>query len=103
MSLFYSCCQVIIEAVRGTSYQGDIALDDISFDDSCVPFYGTLPTPQPTTTRPPTTPPCKATEFYCRKDGKCIDAAKRCDYKKDCTDGSDEVSCGKFHCECITG
>ena len=42
---------------------------------------------------------CKPdTEFHCRDGSACIDLSKRCDYRPDCADGSDERGCG----ECLT-
>lgn len=64
--------QVVIEGVRGDNYDGDIALDDVSFTTSCVPFYGQLPiAPIPSPTPKPVTPPsqCSTAEFNCVKEG----------------------------------
>lgn len=35
---------------------------------------------------------CKNDEFKCN-NGQCIPVRKRCDRKRDCQDGSDEISC----------
>lgn len=72
------CLQIVVEAVRGDSYTGDIAIDDISFDMGCKRFVGQLPyapTPPPTNV-PPTTLPhhCTTAEFNCVNQGahSCI-------------------------------
>ena len=36
--------------------------------------------------------PCKENQFNCR-NGTCIDMEQRCNQRKDCTDGSDEMEC----------
>ena len=73
---------------------GDIAIDDVSFL-GCFPYRKPLPTPAPSTTPKPTTTPCQANQFYCPGDGVCIASKKKCDYKVDCKDGSDERNCGR--------
>lgn len=84
--------QVIIEAELGDGYQGDMAIDDVSFE-GCTAYYGPLPTAVPTTT---TTTPCMNHQIYCSADAKCIDGRMKCDHRKDCSDGEDEINCGKF-------
>ena len=93
MSLIHSSFQVVIESVRGSSYLGDIAIDDLSMTQFCRPYTGPPPTAPPSTIPPPTTNPCPGIQYQCT-DGTCIQSSKRCDYRKDCNDGSDEVNCG---------
>ena len=39
--------------------------------------------------------PCGSTsKFLCRKTDEYIDISKVCDFRKDCSDGSDELNCG---------
>lgn len=86
--------QVVIEASRGTSYRGDIALDDISFSPGCQQYTGTIPTAATTlSTAPPTVNPCGAGKWQC-KNSVCIDVTKKCNFVSDCSDGSDEADCG---------
>jgi len=44
------------------------------------------------TTPSPST--CAYYEFQCR-DGSCIDERQKCDGRPDCSDGFDELECGK--------
>ena len=53
--------KVVIEAIRGKSYQGDIAIDDISFTPGCKPDFKATLTPDRLTPAPD--PNCKAGEF----------------------------------------
>ena len=39
---------------------------------------------------------CAQGQFRC-SDGVCIDERRKCDGARDCTDGSDELNCGKQH------
>lgn len=82
--------QFVIEGKRGTSFRGDISIDDISFADGCVvDLTGTLD-PNPITPSPP--PGCVSGQFSCT-DGTCISADDVCNFRKDCTNGYDELSC----------
>lgn len=38
---------------------------------------------------------CKSDEFFCVEDKLCIPAIKKCDFREDCPDKSDEKECGK--------
>eukprot|EP00795_Rhopilema_esculentum_P012712 gene12712-3431_t len=82
--------RVVFEGKRGGGFQGDIAIDDVSFTPGCnVDFSVTLP-PNIVTASPP--PGCQSGEFRC-KSGQCISAKLFCDFKNDCSDGSDEATC----------
>jgi hypothetical protein len=69
--------QIIFEATIGIgiSWQGDIAIDDIRFDQCAYPA-------------PPAI--CPTGYFKCNS-GHCVPPQLRCDYQTDCCDGSDEV------------
>lgn len=49
---------------------------------------------------------CSDGEFVCVVHGECVASSKVCDFRQDCSDGSDEINCGKtfifssltFHC-----
>lgn len=36
---------------------------------------------------------CPSWQFMCT-DGRCLSLFKKCDFIKDCRDGSDELNCG---------
>ena len=89
--------QVVLEAVVGDGYAGDIAIDDTSFTAGCIPSNVNLVTV--TTAKPsPTTPnPCAANgQFMCLENNQCINQTKVCDFVVDCPrpGGSDEANCG---------
>ncbi|CAF4949732.1 unnamed protein product, partial [Rotaria magnacalcarata] len=89
--------QIVLEAVVGDGFAGDIAIDDTSFTTSCILSNINLPTdttPVPTTTTPNQ---CVANgQFMCVENGQCIGKEKVCDFKIDCPTpgGSDEAQCG---------
>uniref|UniRef100_A0A672L9B0 Heparan sulfate proteoglycan 2 n=1 Tax=Sinocyclocheilus grahami TaxID=75366 RepID=A0A672L9B0_SINGR len=66
---------------------------DLSDEMNCgVPVRPTPPTP-PKTRPPPGPGPCRADQATCQ-NGQCISRDYVCDGETDCTDGSDEFSCG---------
>ena len=36
---------------------------------------------------------CSISQFRCVNDGRCIPSYQRCDFRLQCTDGSDEANC----------
>ncbi|CAF4972899.1 unnamed protein product, partial [Rotaria sp. Silwood1] len=70
---------ILVEGIRGTSFTGDIALDEFRFEQ-CY--------------EDPPLPTCAQAigdpnQFMCRSK-HCIPQANKCDYELDCCDGSDE-------------
>ena len=64
-----------------------ILLSSIDRDSLVVFYFLGLPTPSPT--------PTSATCFKCASGSPaCIDLKKKCDFTNDCTDNSDETTCG---------
>ncbi|XP_074478784.1 MAM and LDL-receptor class A domain-containing protein 1 isoform X2 [Sebastes fasciatus] len=96
--------QIVIEGTVGDDFKGDIAIDDLSFLD-CVPYEGELPTANTTTpvvtTPTPTVQPhsCPDGQFVCGAHGECVANSKVCDFRRDCSDGSDELNCVKEQCD----
>ncbi|XP_025786771.1 MAM and LDL-receptor class A domain-containing protein 1 [Puma concolor] len=80
--------QIVLRAKRGVSYMGDVAVDDISFQD-CSPLLS--PDRK-----------CTAQEFTCA-NRHCIAKDKLCDFVNDCADNSDEspfiCSTSSGHCD----
>uniref|UniRef100_A0A8C4X4S6 MAM and LDL receptor class A domain containing 1 n=1 Tax=Erpetoichthys calabaricus TaxID=27687 RepID=A0A8C4X4S6_ERPCA len=92
--------QVLVEGTVGDDLNGDIAIDDLSFmdcllyDGECNAsllhifiFYSSLHTSVSTPNN------CSHEQFACQETGRCIDAGRRCDFRGDCADESDEVTC----------
>ena len=75
---------IIAEGIRGTSYTGDIALDDFRFDQC-------YEAPPPATCAQAVSDP---NQFLCNSR-HCIPTGSKCDFEPDCCDGSDE---GDFIC-----
>ncbi|XP_068438273.1 MAM and LDL-receptor class A domain-containing protein 1 [Clinocottus analis] len=96
--------QILIEGTVGDDFNGDIAIDDLSFLE-CEPYDGELPTSNTTTpavtTAAPTVQPhsCPDGEFVCGTHGECVANSKVCDFRRDCSDGSDEENCVKERCD----
>uniref|UniRef100_H2XUP0 MAM domain-containing protein n=1 Tax=Ciona intestinalis TaxID=7719 RepID=H2XUP0_CIOIN len=76
--------QIDVTATRSFDVLGDIAIDDIAFQN-CG-----LPVPQSS---------CLAQEFQCDR-GACVDVARICDYTDDCGDMSDEADCTAYPARC---
>ena len=62
---------------RGESYKGDIAIDDIAFNE--CPSVQAL---------------CTEDEFGCDGTPQCVHSDQACDFMIDCSDASDESYCG---------
>ncbi|KAM7390330.1 hypothetical protein PAMA_008482 [Pampus argenteus] len=96
--------QIVIEGTVGDDFNGDIAIDDLSFLD-CDPYEGELPTANTTnpgvTTTAPTVQPhsCPDGGFACGAYGECVPQTKVCDFRQDCSDGSDEMTCVREWCD----
>ncbi|NWX07388.1 MALR1 protein, partial [Caloenas nicobarica] len=67
--------QIVLRAKRGVSYMGDVAVDDITFED-CSPLLISGR-------------PCTSEEFTCANK-HCIPKDNLCDFVNDCADNSDE-------------
>ncbi|XP_069770768.1 MAM and LDL-receptor class A domain-containing protein 1 [Narcine bancroftii] len=94
--------QILVEGTVGDNLGGDIGIDDLSFMN-CDLYSGDLPAIVLTTSGPPrpsTIPPnnCSVHEFICIKNGQCIDINKKCDFREDCSDKTDELSCVRKIC-----
>ncbi|XP_047424790.1 MAM and LDL-receptor class A domain-containing protein 1 isoform X2 [Mugil cephalus] len=95
--------QILVEGTVGDDLNGDIAIDDLSFLD-CDP-YEELPTANTTTpvvtTAAPTIQPhiCPEGEFACGAHKECVPLGQVCDFRHDCSDGSDEDNCVKERCD----
>ncbi|XP_025085529.1 MAM and LDL-receptor class A domain-containing protein 1-like [Pomacea canaliculata] len=88
---------LIVEGVIGPSYYSDLAVDDIVLSAGCRLSQNTLPTAGYTVTD--TTPRvCAMSQYQCA-NGDCIDQSRYCDFSKDCSDGSDELTCGTCNFE----
>ncbi|KAG7165100.1 MAM and LDL-receptor class A domain-containing protein 2-like 1, partial [Homarus americanus] len=88
--------QYVIEGVTNNLGLSDIAIDDLSFTESCMETNDTLPggnTPEPPYN------PCANDEFYCNIGEDCIANYMVCDWKNDCSNGADEDNCGTCNFE----
>ncbi|XP_077560586.1 MAM and LDL-receptor class A domain-containing protein 1-like [Haemaphysalis longicornis] len=71
--------------------KGYIAIDDVTFSESCMPHYQALP---PIQTTPAPSGPCGEEEFSCGDRQQCIPLSQVCDFHSDCSNGADEARCG---------
>ncbi|CAL1541465.1 unnamed protein product, partial [Lymnaea stagnalis] len=87
--------QVVIEGVQGMKFNHDavVAIDDVVLSHGCKFTTSTLPTPGYTMTTQRVTPNSCLGDHQC-PDGQCIPRDFICDMQTDCSDGSDEASCG---------
>ncbi|CAL1597133.1 unnamed protein product [Knipowitschia caucasica] len=95
--------QIVIEGTVGDDFNGDIGIDDLSFLH-CVPYSGELPSANSTipavTTVAPTVQPhtCPSGQFVCETQQECVPLSAVCNFKRDCSDSSDETHCVKEQC-----
>ncbi|XP_067126407.1 MAM and LDL-receptor class A domain-containing protein 1-like, partial [Centruroides vittatus] len=95
--------QIVIEGKTGNRYEDVIALDDISLRGDCQitsrtslsGWTETTPSGIKTTLRPGE---CPEGYWYCLADKYCISDQRKCDFRVDCSDGSDEDGCVKPNC-----
>uniref|UniRef100_A0A8C5MKX6 MAM and LDL receptor class A domain containing 1 n=1 Tax=Leptobrachium leishanense TaxID=445787 RepID=A0A8C5MKX6_9ANUR len=82
-----SSFQIVLQAIRGVSYVGDVTVDDISFEN-CAPIM--IPEKD-----------CTPEEFMCANK-YCIPKNNLCDFVNDCADHSDEnpLICGSSFSRC---
>ncbi|MPC07725.1 MAM and LDL-receptor class A domain-containing protein 1 [Portunus trituberculatus] len=88
--------QFVIEGITNNEDFSDIAIDDLSFTESCIIVNASLPGGS-TYTPPPS--PCGDDKFYCGVAYECIPESKRCDWQYDCTNKADEDYCGACNFE----
>ncbi|XP_066300036.1 MAM and LDL-receptor class A domain-containing protein 1-like [Branchiostoma lanceolatum] len=75
---------VLFEAQRSFSTTGDIAIDDITFENCALPAAQTS---------------CTRDQFRCSSLA-CVDSDRVCDYSDDCGDNSDELQCSNYPARC---
>ncbi|XP_054714592.1 LOW QUALITY PROTEIN: MAM and LDL-receptor class A domain-containing protein 2-like [Uloborus diversus] len=99
--------QVIIEGKAGVQSDDIIAIDDVSFSNGCERLeWGTLPPivttePVPGSSMEPSG--CSDDQFACTSDKRCIPLYQKCNFRKDCEDGSDEKDCVQPKCDFSNG
>ncbi|XP_069502716.1 MAM and LDL-receptor class A domain-containing protein 1 [Ambystoma mexicanum] len=103
--------QILVKGIVGDDFTGDIAIDDLSFNN-CNLYNGNAPSDLPTqptlplaTSIPVILPThnCTEEEFVCRSNGHCIRMMQTCDFRDDCSDESDELQCATSFCNFENG
>ncbi|XP_058249959.1 MAM and LDL-receptor class A domain-containing protein 1 [Hemibagrus wyckioides] len=95
--------QILVEGTVGDDFTGDIAIDDLSFL-GCEPYEGVFPSLEASTMAPAVTYPtllphsCPLGQFVCGAYGECVSQNQVCDFRQDCSDGSDEKGCVMERC-----
>ncbi|KAK8786162.1 hypothetical protein V5799_007474 [Amblyomma americanum] len=78
------------EHKKSGNKQGYIAIDDVTFWESCKPYHEQLPlAPEPA----PPSSSCGEEEFHCSGSSQCIPLSQVCDFKEHCSNGVDESRC----------
>ena len=77
---------MIVARHFSTGSLGDIAVDDLSFENCAEP-------------PPPSSGTCSGGNAFRCKSGHCIDQSAMCDFEPDCCDGSEEtnVTCARYN------
>ncbi|XP_077978888.1 MAM and LDL-receptor class A domain-containing protein 1-like [Glandiceps talaboti] len=86
--------KIVLEGMVGSSYRGDIAIDDIIFSKECI-AGGKLPGEDDASKPPHESCDDNPSQFKCDTGDKCFDSWERCNFKSECSDASDEKDCGK--------
>ncbi|KAL1006836.1 hypothetical protein UPYG_G00077810 [Umbra pygmaea] len=95
--------EILIEGTVGDDFNGDIAIDDLSFLN-CSLYNGVLPSNSRPTSLPPTDAPtvqpyiCPEGQFACGTHRECVEERRVCDFRHDCSNGLDEQHCVKEVC-----
>ncbi|KAK1172073.1 MAM and LDL-receptor class A domain-containing protein 1 [Acipenser oxyrinchus oxyrinchus] len=75
---------IAFEATRTFSVLGDIAIDDITFENCALPAYHIH---------------CREGQFRCGR-GSCVNTDRLCDFTDDCGDSTDERMCDAYPGRC---
>lgn len=65
-----------------------IVLGELPLNNTSTAVTTPVPTERPHS--------CSDGEFVCGAHGECVPMSKVCDFRHDCSDGSDEINCGKM-------